>query len=232
MKKLSIIIPVFNERGTIEEIINRVIAAPVLDYEKEIIVVDDGSNDGTEKILERLKEKYNFILLRHVKNSGKGAAIKTALGETTGEVILIQDADLEYDPKDYQTLLDAFNQGSPVVYGSRNAGKARRGYFLFFLGGKFLTAFLNLLFGSRLTDINTGYKLFAAPVIKTTPLESNGFEFCEEVTVKILKSGYSIKEIPIHYYPRKFSAGKKIRFWDGMIAFWTILKYRIIKRAD
>src|SRR3989338_2367550 len=225
MKKLSIITPVFNEKETVEEIIKRVIAASTLDYQKEIIVVDDGSNDGTEKILENLRGKFNFLLLRHPQNLGKGAAIKTAIKQVTGYIILIQDADLEYDPNDYQELLRALSNNSPVVYGSRNLGKVKRGYFLYFLGGRFLTAFLNIMFCSKLTDINTGYKLFRTDIIKNLDFESNGFEFCEEVTAKILKSGYSIKEIPIHYYPRKFSEGKKIRFGDGLIGIWTIIKY-------
>jgi glycosyltransferase involved in cell wall biosynthesis len=227
MKKLSIIIPVFNERKTVEEIIKRVAAADVLDYKKEIIVVDDGSNDGTEKILENLEERYNFILLRHVKNLGKGTAIKTALREAKSDFVLIQDADLEYDPNDYSDLLNAINQNYPVVYGSRNLRKTKRGCFFFFLGGKLLTAFLNMLFGSNLTDINTGYKIFRTDIIKNIGIESSGFEFCEEATAKILKSGYSIKEIPIHYYPRKLSQGKKIRLKDGLIAILTILKYWI-----
>lgn len=227
MKKLSIIIPVFNEGKTIEEIIKRVTKAPTPQYEKEIIVVDDGSNDGTEKILKNLAEKFHFIFLQHSKNFGKGSAIKTALKKATGDFILIQDADLEYDPSDYQNLLSALNQNFPIVYGSRNLGKAKRGYFLYFLGGRLLTALLNTMFGSNLTDVTTCYKLFRSDILKKIDLRANGFEFCEEVTIKILKSGYSIKEIPIHYYPRKFSEGKKIRFFHGLIGIWTIIKYRI-----
>jgi len=226
MTKLSIIIPVFNEKNTIEEILKRVISAPTFDYKKEIIVVDDGSNDGTEKLLKNLNKKFNFILLKHAKNSGKGFAIKTGLEKASGDLVLIQDADLEYDPKDYQALLRAFGKDSPVVYGSRNLGKAKRGYFLYSLGGRSLTFFLNLIFGSKLTDINTGYKLFRTDILKKINLKSHGFEFCEEVTAKVLKSGYPIKEVAIHYYPRKFSEGKKLRFRDGLIGFWTILKYR------
>lgn len=228
MKKISIIIPVFNEKQTIEKILKRATEAPAIGYEKEIIIVDDGSRDGAEKILENLKKRFRFILLRHKKNLGKGAAIKTALKYCSGDFILIQDADLEYDPADYQNLLDALGQETPVVYGSRNLGKAKQGYYLYFWGGKFLTAFLNALFGSNLTDINTGYKLFKTDIIKSIGIRSNGFCFCEEVTAKILKSGYRIKEIPIHYSPRKFSEGKKIRFWDGLVGVWTIVKYRII----
>lgn len=227
MTKLSIIIPVFNEKNTIEEILKRVTLAPVLDYKKEIVVVNDGSTDGTEKLLKNLNKEFNFILLRHAKNSGKGAAIKTALKKASGDLVLIQDADLEYNPEDYENLLRAFGKDSPVVYGSRNLGKARRGYFLYFLGGRSLTFFLNLIFGSKLTDINTGYKLFRTDILKKIKLKSHGFEFCEEVTAKVLKLGYPIKEVPIHYYPRKFSQGKKLRFRDGIIALWTILKYRL-----
>ena len=225
--KLSIIIPVFNEEKTIGEIIKRVVVAPVLNYKKEIIVVDDSSTDGTKKILKSLKEKYNFFLLRHPKNLGKGAAIKTGLKQVTGDWVLIQDADLEYDPNNYQELLGALGKNSSVVYGSRILGGAKGGHFLYSLGGKLLTAFFNIMFSSKLTDIVTGYKLFKTDIIKNINLESNGFEFCEVVTAKILKSGYSIKEIPIHYYPRKFSEGKKIQFWDGLIALLTIIKYKI-----
>lgn len=224
---LSIIIPVFNEAKTIAEVIKRVIAVPVFDWEKEIIVVDDGSNDGTEKILKNLQKKYNFLLLRHSENLGKGAAIKTGLKKVKGDFVLIQDADLEYDPNDYQILLAALDKNSPVVYGSRILGKTKRGNLLYYLGGRFLTLFFNFLFGSKLTDINTGYKLFRTDVLKNINLESNGFEFCEEVTAKILKFGYSIKEVPIHYYPRGHSQGKKIRVKDGLIALLTIIKYRI-----
>jgi glycosyltransferase involved in cell wall biosynthesis len=227
MKKLSIIIPVFNEIRTIEEIIKRASLAPTKDYEKEIIVVDDGSNDGTEKILKGLKDKFNLILLNHIRNFGKGAAIKTGLERVSGKAVIIQDADLEYNPNDYQKLLEVFEQEFPVIYGSRNLGGAKRGYFLYFWGGKFLTAFFNFLFGSNLSDINTGYKLFRTDIIKNLHLESKGFGFCEEVTAKILKFGYSIKEVPIHYEPRKFFEGKKINFWDGVIGFWTIIRYRI-----
>ncbi|MDP3965655.1 MAG: glycosyltransferase family 2 protein [bacterium] len=226
MKKLSIIIPVYNEEKTIGEIVKRVSDVPLSGYEKEIIVVNDGSDDGTERLLKRLKENSGFILLEHNANLGKGAAIKTALTRVTGNLVLIQDADMEYDPNDYQELLAAVDTESPVIYGSRNLGRAERGHFLYFLGGKFLTALFNILFGAHLTDINTGYKLFPADLIKSISLESNGFEFCEEITAKIYTLGYRVKEIPIHYTPRSFSEGKKISALDGLIGIWTIIKYR------
>jgi|SRR3989338_512607 len=225
MKTLSIIIPVYNEERTIGEIVRRVSNTLLSGYEKEIIVVNDGSTDGTGGILKNLKTNLDFILLEHTVNLGKGAAIKTALSRVTGDTVLIQDADLEYDPDDYQELLQAFDGHTPV-YGSRNLGKSARGHFLFFLGGKLLTSIFNLLFGTHLTDINTGYKLFPVDVIKSIPLESDGFEFCEEVTAKVCTLGYAIKEIPIHYSPRDFSEGKKIRATDGLVGIWTIIKYR------
>lgn len=225
--KLSIIIPVFNEAKTIEEMIGRVVKAPSLNFEKEIIIVDDYSNDGTEKILENIKKRYGFSLFRHNKNFGKGAAIKTGLEGVTGDWVLIQDADLEYDPGDYSKLLGALNENSPVIYGSRNLKNQKKGYWHYVLGAKFLNFLLNLLFGSRLTDAYTGYKIFPVSLMKSIFLDSRGFEFEMEVTAKILKKGIGIKEIPINYYPRKFSQGKKIRFRDGLIGIWTIIKYRL-----
>ncbi len=227
--KLTVIIPVFNERGTIEPLIGRVEAASTPGYEKEMIVVDDGSTDGTGRLLEGLQKKYAFTLLWHDKNRGKGAAIKTGLARASGELILIQDADLEYDPAEYKNLLGAWSEENQIVYGSRNLGGAHRGYTLAYLGGRLLTALTNLLCGSRLTDINTGYKLFPTEMLKSFNLESDGFELCEEVTVKALTRRHTIKEMPIHYAPRKFSEGKKIRPKDGLIGVWAILKYKIKK---
>jgi len=225
--KLSIIIPAYNEKETIEELLKRVFKAPSLDYQKEVIVVDDASKDGTRELLDNLKNRFNFILLRHSKNKGKGGAIKTALEKVTGDFVLIQDADLEYDPEDYPALLEAIDKEYQVIYGSRNLGKAERGYLLFALAGKSLTFLFNLLYGAKITDINTGYKLFRINIIKNLGLKADGFEFCEEVTARVLRKGYKIKEVPIHYYPRKFSEGKKISFKDGLVAIWTIIKYRV-----
>lgn len=228
--KLSIIIPVFNEEKTIKEILKRVNEAAIGNWQKEIIIVNDGSKDKTDQIINNLKSQISFIYLKHPTNQGKGAAIKTALNYVSGDYVLIQDADLEYDPKDYSKLLAMAEKGYEVVYGSRNLDKnTKRGYFFYFLGGKLITTFCNFLFGAHLTDINTGYKMFKSEIIKNLNLESNGFEFCEEVTAKILKKGGMIKEVPINYYPRTFQEGKKIKFKDGLIALITLLKYKFLK---
>jgi len=226
-KKLSIIIPVLNEESTIEEIIKRVERAPVFDYQKEIIIINDGSTDNTKKILENLKEKYNLIILEHNMNAGKGKALQTGLEVVTGSAVIIQDADLEYNPNDWRLLLRELNKpGIGAIYGSRNINPEKKGYFHYVMGVKFLTFFNNLLFGTKLTDIYTCYKLFPAHLIKSIKLNSNGFEIEAEITAKILKKGLLIKEVPISYSPRRFEQGKKIRFKDGLIGIWTIFKYR------
>lgn len=229
--KLSIIIPAFNEKKTIEEVIKRVTGVSFLGHDKEIVIIDDGSTDGTGKLLDELKNKFNFTLIHHPINSGKGAAIKTGLKYVRGDLILIQDADLEVDINDCKKLLEVFNaETTPVVYGSRHLAKNNpHGYFLSFLGRKILTTFFNIIFNYNLTDINTCYKLFRADIIKNANLESNGFEFCEEISAKVLRAGYKIKEIPIKYSPRKFFEGKKVGFSDGLIGIWTILKNRVKK---
>jgi glycosyltransferase involved in cell wall biosynthesis len=228
-KKLSIIIPILNEEATLEKILERVEQAPTLDYQKELILVDDGSTDRTKEILAGLKTRPDWVVLEHPKNFGKGRAIRTGLEAVTGQLVIIQDADLEYDPNDYQNLLRAFEETGSVVYGSRNLNPEKRGYFHYVLGVWFLTLVNNLLFGSKLTDAYTCYKLFPADLIKSIPLESNGFEFEAEITAKILKKGLFIKEVPIKYSPRKFFQGKKIRFKDGLLGLWTMVKYWIKK---
>lgn len=249
MKKLSIIIPVFNEEKTVKEVLQRVIQAPVLDYKKEIIVVDDGSTDRTKETLQELKQRIDFIFLEHLKNLGKGSAIKTALEKVTGDLVLIQDADLEYSPNDYQKLLEAFEHENAVIYGSRNIRPEKRGCFYCVLGVKFLTSLTNFLFNSRLTDIYTCYKLIPAPLLKSLELKSSRFEIDTEITVKLLKKRHKrtsalvfqtrapylfrnfknseiIKEVAISYFPRSYQEGKKIRIKDGLISIWTILKNR------
>ena len=227
-KKLSIIIPVLNEEATLEKILGQVKLAPVFDYEKEIIVVDDGSIDRTAEILGSVKDKFNLIVLKHERRQGKGMALRTGLESVTGQAVIIQDADLEYDPNDYQNLLKVFEETGSVVYGSRNINPDKRGYSHYVLGSWLLTKVNNLLFNSKLTDTYTCYKLFPSNLIKSISLKSNGFEIEAEMTAKILKRGEDIKEVPINYNPRKFKEGKKIRFKDGLLGLWTIIKYRII----
>lgn len=222
--KLSIIIPVFNERATIEKLLMRVSAAPTLHYAKEIIIVDDGSTDGTGELLAQLAPQHRAIFLRHEKNIGKGGAIKTALMQASGDLVLIQDADLEYDPADYPQLLGAYTPRTPVVYGSRNLGKTNRGYSHYVLGAALLTRMTNLLFNSTLTDIYTCYKLIPLATLKEIALTQNGFSFEAEVTAQMLKKRIPIIEVPISYYPRSFSNGKKIRIRDGISGAWTIIK--------
>ncbi len=228
--KLSIIIPCYNEKNTIAEIIKRVSEINLNSIDKEIIIVDDCSTDGSLKTIEDLKEKYNFILLTQRKNLGKGQAIRTALNYVSGDYLIIQDADLEYDPKDYKKLLDfAFKNNAQVVYGSRRLNPRNNySYLSFYLGGIFLTWLTNLLYGIRITDEATGYKLFKTDTLKSIKLNCQGFEFCPEVTAKIAKKGIEIYEIPINYAPRYKNEGKKINWTDGFRAIWSLIKYKFI----
>jgi glycosyltransferase involved in cell wall biosynthesis len=226
--KLSIIIPVFNEGKTVGSIIQKVESVS-LSIEKEIIVVDDGSSDNTKQALKKLKEKYNFVSLEHQKNKGKGAAIKTGLRKTTGDIILVQDADLEYDPNDYPVLINPFLRNeAEIVYGSRLLRENNYSSRLYLLGGKFLTLVLNLFFGTKLTDVTTGYKVFKKSVLEKINLKEERFAFCEEVTSKLIKKSYRIKEVPVYYKPRRFEDGKKIRWWrDGTQGLYVIIKCKI-----
>jgi glycosyltransferase involved in cell wall biosynthesis len=225
MKKLSIIIPVFNEEATIEEIMRRVDKAVTPFCEKEIIVVNDGSDDKTAELLKKIRKEIDFILIEHYRNQGKGKAIKSGLKRAKGELVFIQDADLEYDPRDYPILLRSWSRQNPVVYGQRQIGGKPWIWHYSLWPSKPLTVFINLLSGSRLNDAYTGYKLFPAALAKSLNLESSGFEFEAELTIKILKRGIKIKETPVHYYPRRFKAGKKIRLKDAFLGLWAIIKY-------
>lgn len=224
MKTLSVIIPVFNEEKTIKEVIQKVENVELPGFEKQILIVDDGSTDATSEILKGFENKH--LIIRHEKNAGKGAAIKTAIAHVKGEYTILQDADLELDPDDWPTLLKEIeNSGAAAVYGSRYLNKPRQGYFFCWWGGKFLSFLTNLIYKTNLTDINTAYKLFRSDILKSLDFKAKGFEFCEEITVKLLKKKLMIKEIPIHYYqPRSFKEGKKIRPLDGLIGAWTIVK--------
>lgn len=226
--KLSIIIPILNEEKTVEEIIRRVANAP-LSIEKEIIVVNDGSTDSTADVLERMKEKHNLILEAHIKNQGKGSSIVTGLKMATGDFVIIQDADLEYDPKDYQKLLNPLiSKQGEVVYGSRLLKENRKSSWAFYLGGKLVTAVTNILYNTKITDEPTCYKVFKKDLLNSLNLQSRGFEFCPEVTAKVAKRGIKILEVPISYNPRNSLQGKKIKWKDGIIAVWTLLKYKFI----
>ncbi|MBA4319639.1 MAG: glycosyl transferase [Flavobacterium sp.] len=227
IKKLSIIIPVYNEFLTLEKIINLINKTKLL-VEKEIIIVDDYSTDGSRQLVENLRDKYKIVL--HNKNLGKGAAIKSGLEFASGDYVIIQDADLEYNPNDYNKLLDVVSKtGDKVVFGSRNLMANQRSNNVYYYGGKFITAFANLLFGSKLTDINTCYKMFKTDLLMSLDIEQKRFSFCEEVTAKLLERGIKIKEVPINYYPRKFNEGKKIRYHDGIKAIFTLLKYKFFQ---
>ncbi len=227
--KLSILIPAFNEEKTIEAVLEKVAAQDFGGWSKEIIVVDDGSTDNSKIKIQNSKLQFkiqNLRLIVHDKNRGKGAAIRTGVKEADGDAVIVQDADLEYDPADIKRLLDELDHGASVVFGSRELQPERRGYWHDVLGVRFLTWLVNLFFGSKLTDVYTCYKLFRAEVIKGINIESRGFELEMELTAKTLKMGYKIVEVPIHYYPRKFSEGKKIRAQDGLKGIWTLLKNR------
>ena len=196
--------------------------------EKEIIIVDDFSEDGTRDILNEETNKEGTIVVFQPKNMGKGSAIRTGLDYANGDIVLIQDADLEYDPNDYEKLIaPIFDCEAEVVYGSRRlGGNSNRSYNRYYFGGVFLSWLTNALYGSNITDEPTCYKVFTTKVIKSLNLKAKRFEFCPEVTSKILKRGYRIQEVPISYQPRHFEDGKKIMYKDGIIAIYTLFKYR------
>jgi len=224
--KVSVIIPVFNEESTVEKIINRIRS---VDIDKEIIIVDDGSKDRTREILE--KQRYeNIRIVYHKINQGKGSAIRTAIPYTRGEVTIIQDADLEYDPEEYHRLIRPIVEGKAmVVYGSRFLKFNKPIYLRFLIGNKFLTGLINLLYGSRITDSYTCYKAFKTEVLKGLTLEAKRFEFEAEVTVKLLKKGYHPHEVPISYSPRTVKEGKKIGWRDAFLGIITIFKYKFVE---
>jgi glycosyltransferase involved in cell wall biosynthesis len=225
--KLTVIVPAYNEAATVAEVIRRVLATGVAE---EIVVVDDGSTDGTAEILSGLQIAPGpaVRVLRHAQNRGKGAAIRTGLAAATGDLVLVQDADLEYDPADYPVLLAPFSDPAvQVVYGSRNLRRNPHSNFAFYWGGRSLSWVANRLNGSRITDEATGYKVIRTSLLRELRLEGEGFEFCAEVTAKLLRRGVRICEVAISYRPRSRVEGKKIRWYDGIVAVWTLVRLRL-----
>jgi glycosyltransferase involved in cell wall biosynthesis len=223
--KLSVVIPCFNEKSTIESVVNAV-KETGLAY--EIIVVDDGSTDGTREVLKQWEGDPLVRVILHDYNQGKGTAVRTGFKEATGEVLLIQDADLEYDPREYATLLKPIQEGkAKVVYGSRFLGGPRKTmYFWNMVANKGLTLITNVLYNTILSDMETCYKVFRTEVVREIPLRSRRFEFEPEITAKVLKRGYRIFEVPISYNGREWHEGKKIKWTDAPIAVWTLIRYR------
>jgi glycosyltransferase involved in cell wall biosynthesis len=225
--KLSVVIPVYNESSTLAELVRRLQAVGVAD---EVILVDDGSTDGTRALLPSLNGDGRLHVILHDRNEGKGSAVRTGIAAATGDVILIQDADLEYDPRDIPAMLQAIREGrSDVVYGSRFLGGPRKAVmFWHMVANKMLTFMTNILYDAILSDMETGYKMFRASVVKSLPLRSRRFDFEPEVTAKVLKGRHQIYEVPISFNPRMYSEGKKIGMKDAFEAVWTLLKYRFV----
>ena len=224
---LSVVIPVYNEENNIREILKRVQAAKLA---KEILVVDDGSKDGTRTILKKLDGKGKVRVIYHERNQGKGAAVISGLKAAKGEILLIQDAELEYDPRDYPALLKPIEEGlADVVYGSRFLGGPHRvTMFWHLVANQLLTLMTNILYNTILTDMETGYKVFRRKVIENMKLRAKRFDFEPEFTAKVLKQKYRIFEVPISFNPRDYSQGKKIKLRDAFEAVWTLLKYRFV----
>jgi glycosyltransferase involved in cell wall biosynthesis len=221
---LSVVMPVYNERGTIEEIIARVLAVPL---RIELIVVDDGSTDGTRDLLTALQKARGFTLVLQPRNQGKGAALRAGFDRVTGDIVVIQDADLEYSPEEYPQLIELICQGrADVVYGSRFLGRRRVFLFTHYAGNRLLTLITNVLYNTILTDMETCYKAMRTEVLRSFRLASNGFGIEPEITAKIFKRRYRVYEVPITYDGRGYDEGKKITWRDGVVALWVLIKYR------
>jgi glycosyltransferase involved in cell wall biosynthesis len=223
---LSVVMPVYNERTTIDEIVRRVLAVPL---RIELIVVDDGSKDGSGEILDALQRELGFKLF-HQLNAGKGAALRRGFQEVTGDLVVIQDADLEYSPEEFPQLIELIVQGkADVVYGSRFLGRHRAFMFAHYVGNKFVTFATNLLYNTMLTDMETCYKAMRVEVLRSMKLKSSGFGIEPELTAKIFKRGYRVYEVPITYAGRGYEQGKKITWRAGFTALWILLKYRFVE---
>ena len=223
---LSVVMPVFNEAGTIEEIVRRVLAVPL---RTQLIVVDDCSTDGTRDLLTALQRELGFTLLLQPENRGKGAALRTGFGSVRGDLVVIQDADLEYSPEEFPLLVELICEGrADVVYGSRFLGRHRVFLFTHYLGNRLLTLLTNILYNTMLTDMETCYKVMRAEVLRSMTLRSDGFGIEPELTAKIFKRCYRVYEVPITYEGRDYAEGKKITWRDGFPALWTLIKYRFV----
>ena len=221
---LSVVMPVYNERHTVEEIIRRVLAVPI---RIQLIVVDDVSTDGTSEILERLRQELGFTLLKQPHNGGKGAALRRGFAAVSGDLMIIQDADLEYHPEEYPLLTGLITSGrADVVFGSRFLGTHRVFLLTHYLGNRLLTFITNLLYNTMLTDMETCYKVMRIDVLRSMELKSNGFGIEPEITAKVFKRRYKVYEVPISYDGRGYEEGKKITWRDGVVALWVLLKYR------
>jgi glycosyltransferase involved in cell wall biosynthesis len=241
--KLSVVMPVYNEIDTVAEILRRVRAVSLLvpigfgaqngdnvAFDREIVVVDDGSTDGTREYLRTLDGEPGTVIVFHEQNQGKGAAVRTGLQRASGDVLLIQDADLEYDPRDYPALLQPIVEGrAKAVFGSRFRGPTRAMLFWHMVGNRFLTLVTNILYDTTLSDMETCYKVFTREVAQQLHLHAKGWGFDPEITAQILKCGYRIYEVPISYTGRELTEGKKISWRDGFRVLWTLLKYRLTR---
>lgn len=235
---LSIIIPAYNEADTIFTLLEKVHSTSLVhDIRKEIVVINDCSKDNTEEEIQRFIRTYpdcTIIYHKQPCNQGKGAAIRTGIQKISGDWTIIQDADLEYNPEDYNPLLEwMIKNNGKVVYGSRFLNKANKhSYQSFYFGGRLLSFVTNILYRQHLTDEPTCYKMFDSELLRSIPLQSTGFEFCPEITAKVCRRGYKITELPIRYYPRSIEEGKKINWKDGLIAIWVLVRIRFVNKRS